>query len=381
MNGLSSNLKPLGLLGAGFALGFLAKELYRSSDHPIIPSPLETLLPYLSPSEKAKLPYRPDALPGARDIPSPYGSLRVYEWGPENGRRVLMVHGISNPSLALDLPGRGYSSTPSPAFQPQSSDFFIAIILFVLASSSRSWTGPNSFSILGYSLGGGIAVNFAACFPNLISSVILLAPSGLIRPYHFGWQSKYLYSSTLLPDWLVERIVHSKLSNSSRPGQGQYCTAIEDELPLAEQGDDELASRPAFDIAMTLEWQVQKHEGFVKSNISSLRHASISAQHDQWVRMSKALSKRDTKGDQQMTTSHAGGDAPVLIMCGENDRVIIAKELEMDSKELLGGTENLSFMTTPGAGHDFPFTHSKHVVDMITRFWEPQSQLSNLSTT
>ncbi|KAL8643973.1 MAG: hypothetical protein Q9226_008005 [Calogaya cf. arnoldii] len=132
---------------------------------------------------------------------------------------------------------------------------------------------------------------------------------------------------------------------------------------------------------MALEWQVQEHEGFVKSNISSLRHAPISAQHDQWVRMSKALSKRDTKGDQQMTTSHASGDAPVLIMCGENDPVIIAKELEMDSKELLGGTENLSFVTTPGAGHDFPFTHSKHVVDTITRFWEPQSKPSNLSTT
>lgn len=101
MNGLSNNLKPLSLLGAGFALGILVKTLYRGEDDPIIPSPRETQLPYLSPSEKAKLPYPPDALPGARDIPSPYGSLRVYEWGPEHGRRVLMVHGISTPSIAL----------------------------------------------------------------------------------------------------------------------------------------------------------------------------------------------------------------------------------------------------------------------------------------
>lgn len=101
MNGLSNNLKPLSLLGAGFALGILVKTLYRGEDDPIIPSPRETQLPYLSPSEKAKLPYPPDVLPGARDIPSPYGSLRVYEWGPEHGRRVLMVHGISTPSIAL----------------------------------------------------------------------------------------------------------------------------------------------------------------------------------------------------------------------------------------------------------------------------------------
>jgi hypothetical protein len=47
------------------------------------------------------LPYPTDALPGARDVSSPYGSIRVYEWGPDHGDRVLLVHGISTPSIAL----------------------------------------------------------------------------------------------------------------------------------------------------------------------------------------------------------------------------------------------------------------------------------------
>lgn len=47
------------------------------------------------------LPYPPDALPGARDVDSPYGSIRVYEWGPENGEKILLIHGISTPSIAL----------------------------------------------------------------------------------------------------------------------------------------------------------------------------------------------------------------------------------------------------------------------------------------
>ena len=103
MNRLRNNSKSLSLLAVGFTLGFLVTELYqyRRGHDPIIQSPRETLLPYLSSSEIAKLPYPPDALPGARDIPSPHGSLRVYEWGPENGRRVLMIHGISTPSIAL----------------------------------------------------------------------------------------------------------------------------------------------------------------------------------------------------------------------------------------------------------------------------------------
>jgi hypothetical protein len=64
-------------------------------------SPLKTLLPKLSDQEKTLLPYPEDALPGARDVSSPYGSIRVYEWGPESGRKVLLVHGISTPCIAM----------------------------------------------------------------------------------------------------------------------------------------------------------------------------------------------------------------------------------------------------------------------------------------
>jgi hypothetical protein len=66
-----------------------------------IPSPRTTLLPRLSPSEVAALPYWPDVLPGGRWVDSPYGAIRVYEWGSEHGRKVLVLHGISNPSPVL----------------------------------------------------------------------------------------------------------------------------------------------------------------------------------------------------------------------------------------------------------------------------------------
>jgi hypothetical protein len=72
------------------------------SDH-VVASPLKTLLPNLSEQEIYGLPYPPDLFPGARDVQTPYGSLRVYEWGPENGRKVLFVHGISTPCLSLGL--------------------------------------------------------------------------------------------------------------------------------------------------------------------------------------------------------------------------------------------------------------------------------------
>ena len=67
----------------------------------VIPSPRETLLPKLSEAEAGDLPYPPDVFPGARDVDSPYGTIRVYEWGPEDGRKVLLIHGISTPCVSL----------------------------------------------------------------------------------------------------------------------------------------------------------------------------------------------------------------------------------------------------------------------------------------
>lgn len=64
-------------------------------------SPRETVLPQLSAHETEGLPYPPNALPGARDVDSPFGSTRVYEWGPDDGEKILLIHGISTPSIAL----------------------------------------------------------------------------------------------------------------------------------------------------------------------------------------------------------------------------------------------------------------------------------------
>jgi hypothetical protein len=36
-----------------------------------------------------------------------YGSIRVYEFGPENGEKVLLVHGISTPCISLTYIAHG----------------------------------------------------------------------------------------------------------------------------------------------------------------------------------------------------------------------------------------------------------------------------------
>lgn len=71
-----------------------------SSAHPVlpdyIPSP-RVLLSSLSKEEIAALPYPPDFYPGGRWVKTPHGTIRVYEFGPEMGKKVLLIHGISSP--------------------------------------------------------------------------------------------------------------------------------------------------------------------------------------------------------------------------------------------------------------------------------------------
>lgn len=73
-----------------------------TKEHPhrgvsILPSPRRPSIPDANDSH----PLPNDVLPGARDVASPYGTLRVYEWGPVDGPKVLFVHGITTPCVSL----------------------------------------------------------------------------------------------------------------------------------------------------------------------------------------------------------------------------------------------------------------------------------------
>ena len=222
---------PIALVGLQLGVS-IGRKLYKintgpAQDDKVIPSPLKSLLPNLSPQEVTSLPYPPDAYPGIRDVASPYGSLRVYEWGPEDGRKVLLIHGISNPCIALgaiahgladkgcrvmmfDLPGRGYSDTPVPT--PHSNRLYTTTILLALTSSPLAWTGNGErFSLIGYSLGAGIAANFTSYFPSLVSSLVLFAPGGLIRLNRVTLFNKILFNTGLVNETTLERITMGRL--------------------------------------------------------------------------------------------------------------------------------------------------------------------------
>ncbi|KAJ5175030.1 uncharacterized protein N7482_000907 [Penicillium canariense] len=387
-----TQLPLLAITGASFTLGILLQSLFGGDRHKetVLVSPRSTVLPGLSEAENRKLPLPNDVLPGARDVATPYGSIRVYEWGPEDGPKVLLVHGITTPCIALggvahalvdrgcrvmlfDLFGRGYSDCPSDL--PQDDRLFATQIMLVLASSPISWTGAGSgkFCLVGYSLGGGIAASFASFFPQLLSSLVLLAPSGLVRDSQISLQSRLLYSRGLMPESLLGFLVGRRLragplvapKSKNKHDQLSAADALTEELPSQSAAEVQVLSReyPHINVPSAVAWQVNSHPGFVHAFMSSMRYGPILAQRQwgTWARLGEHLSAQNSMSSGNQSEKGLPSDK-VHILCGNNDAIIIKDEFVSDATTVLGGNAVFKFYE---AGHEFPSTKYEEVAAYI----------------
>lgn len=371
----------LQLLAAGAAIFWAGVTLQtlvsRSSAKAIILSPRETLLPKLTEGEKCALPYPPDALPGARDVNSPFGTFRAYEFGPENGRKVLLVHGISTPCLALggvahalaekgcrvllfDLPGRGYSDTPADLHHDMR--LFVSQILIVLASSPLAWTGPDAFSLVGYSLGGGISAAFTSYFPDLVRSLVLIAPAGLIRDRHISPTSRIIYAKETIFEPILIRIVRARLCKplyqpkKSQPDPNEHHSpkaAVQAEVNMEGNQKVVLSKKhPDITIEAAVKYQVEHHQGFAPAFMSSIRYGPIQRQHALWRKIGQDL---------------AAKQKDVLAILGERDPIINAQEIQEDAGAVFGGRVKFVVMD---AGHEAPVIKGPETAEHIWKFWQ-----------
>ncbi|KAI1500064.1 Alpha/Beta hydrolase protein [Biscogniauxia marginata] len=365
----------------------------------VIRGPLTTSVPRLSEAERAAIPYRTDHFPGARDVETPYGNIRVYEFGPEDGRKVLFIHGISTSCMTLthianplaekgcrvmlfDLFGRGYSDAPGDL--PYDTRLFTTQILLVLASSSLAWTGRGALHVVGYSLGGGIAANFAAAFPGMVETLVLLAPSGLIRPGNIGRASRLVFTSGLVPERLLAWLTHRRLrapiddAVAKRPGNNassSSSSSAAEETPLFDRHGKEdyidvavqdvhdppptssssaaIPSPTPFEqqVASFVHWSLDHSAGFVPAMMSTMRAAPLMGQHAQWRSLARTCAP-----------------STLAVLLGRDDTLVQPADYAEDALPLLGGPDNVFWRVLPGA-HNFPFTHGEHAVRAICEFW------------
>lgn len=121
----------------------------------------------------------------------PQGYVHYELAGPEAGQPVVLVHGFSAPSytwdptfqalavagyrvLRYDLFGRGYSDRPEVTYDRELFVQQLHDLLTALAIRPP-------VDLIGHSMGGAIAADFTAEYPEMVRKVVLISPA--LTPY------------------------------------------------------------------------------------------------------------------------------------------------------------------------------------------------------
>ena len=272
--------------------------------------------------------------------------------------------GYANLDCLQDLWGRGYTDTPLNV--PHDSKLFGMQILFATASSPISWTGSESFSIVAFSLGGGIAMSFSSYFPYLIDSIILLAPVGILRYLPREYENPCFRHPQLVPYRYLRRLVGNLLGVSPSPtildssrsdGEGQTGPEVSQTTKSIDKG--------VIDIPAIVQWQFDHHRGFVHSFIDTIKYGPLMHQHSDWKGICNLI-----KGDTAHTSFRSNlFNGKILVVFGDTDSIVVGKDVSVDLSQMIGGPKHITFKTVQG-GHGFPVPSCDEVVEHISEFWD-----------
>jgi pimeloyl-ACP methyl ester carboxylesterase len=143
------------------------------------------------------------ALPGLTEkrVAEPIfrGQIQIYSAGPMQAPPVVLVHGIGEKAardwdgliprlardfrvLTFDLPGFGRSSKDNDPYTPAN---YAALVRYVIERE----LGSRPVRLVGHSLGGAIALRYAALYPQEVEALVLADVPGILHRMAY---SKYL---------------------------------------------------------------------------------------------------------------------------------------------------------------------------------------------
>lgn len=135
--------------------------------------------------------------------------------------------------------------------------------------------------------------------------------------------------------------------------------------------------RPTVTIGGAVQWQIQKHAGFLPAFVSAIRHAPITAQHPYWRKIGERLTAQKTNSADAQAMNNGLWRSKVLMILGSTDPIIIKKEVDEDAEECLG-KGNLETVVIEG-GHEIPMSEAKEVTKTILRFWGEDAEAVDLA--
>ncbi|KAJ56999.1 hypothetical protein ACMU_00465 [Actibacterium mucosum KCTC 23349] len=258
--------------------------------------------------------------------------LTHYDWnGPRDGRVLVAIHGLTTAGyvwdaalpeltrmgyrvLRYDLYGRGLSDAPGGA---QDSNYFTVQLSELLHDQGIG--GP--ISLIGYSMGGGIATSWAARNPDRVEELMLVAPAGLGRVG--GPFARFCAGIPVIGDGVMRALGGIVL----RFGFVRAARSFPDSTPLRKQ------------LAET------RVRGFLPAVLSSYRN----------------MLAEDQAG---LHAELAARSIPVLAVWGGNDKVIPATS----TGRLAQINRQARQVSIPDAGHGLPYTHPRELREAVQTF-------------
>ncbi|CAL1699947.1 unnamed protein product [Somion occarium] len=279
--------------------------------------------------------YAEDFFEGGAYVTFPYGRVRYWLLGPEDGKRVVLIHGLSVPAiiwkdiapqlaargfrvLLYDLYGRGYSDAPQTTYDTALYVTQLALLL--------QYIGWDKTNVVGVSMGGGIAAAFVDQFPHLVGDrLALLASAGIVEPADMSRTSKFLSSPIMqvITSSSPFRLYLRHLANNS--------SSIDD--PISELVRIQSAHLPGYNPAIA----------------SSIRDGPIRNLAPTFASVGRKTRKRGGK---------------VLLIWGTKD-CVVPYRYAARVQTLIPTAE---LITIEGGKHDITLSHPAEVVDYLARF-------------
>lgn len=248
--------------------------------------------------------------------------------GPENGKVVVLVHGATVPIwtwdkqvpaliesgfrvLSYDKYGRGYSDRPDVVYN---QDLYQKQLLELVDTLGLK----TPFDLVGYSLGGGTAVNFTTNYPERVNKLVLISP--------------------IINNFKIQSIFRIPLV-------GEFMARIIGIRVIVNRFKSLCADNRESDRYVDLFVEQTTYKGFQRSILSMLRKNSLEDYNAAYKAVGKQ--KRD-----------------VLLIWGTEDEEI-TKDMIQDVKTFI---PNVKFIPVGGTGHGIVFQKSEEINGMIIPF-------------
>jgi pimeloyl-ACP methyl ester carboxylesterase len=256
------------------------------------------------------------------------GVLSYYLRGSDQGEKVVLVHGFSTPKfvwdsnvgplteagyrvLAYDHYGRGLSDRPDITYD---THLYTRELLNLL--DALDITEP--VTLVGYSMGGGNVIGFAAAHPNRVKKLILIAPIGFM-PEPSG----------------LTRLV-------TLPGIGELLMDMNFRESLSAAIDKEVAAGNAMASIQENFVEQLRYKGYVPALLSTLRNYPMSDLSDDYEKVGTS-------------------DIPVFAIWGTADAVVPFSGAEQAQQAI----PTMELFPVKGAEHSVTYAQADVVNEIL----------------